>query len=159
MLGDTTNITSISLAVTYGFLMHCTAHTLVNSHVMIEWSMFLMNVSGWYLQAEYCNHNHMPHSFQFGVEYSLNGKQQKIGDILDIPFGQCRKRIGWLQSRRRDCLHEWTGRLAAFHLVQNELTNGAVELQRLCQQIRIDERNVAANLRTVNGGKKNKTLR
>lgn len=56
----------------------------------------------------------------------LYGEQQEIGNIFDVPFGQCGKQGRWFQLLWPNCGGEWTVHFASFHLIQNKFAHGAI---------------------------------
>lgn len=67
----------------------------------------------------------------------LDCEQQEVGNVFDVPFGQCRKYGGWLQLLRTNRCDERAVHFAPFHLIQNEFANRAVVMDARTYYVRI----------------------
>jgi len=81
----------------------------------------------------------------------LHGEQDELGDVVNIPLGQCGKCIRWLQLLHRQLGDKRTLNWASLELVQHEFADSRIEFRASLEQGGVQERDLAAGFRAKIG--------
>lgn len=74
----------------------------------------------------------------------LHGEQQEVGNVFDVPFGECREYCRRYELLWPDRSDEWAIHFAALHLVQDEFAHSAIEMDARTYNVRIQQTDITA---------------